>query len=161
MRLIFTIFIFALGAAAGYYIGSGKDISALLRRFEDVKKVAEKTVSLSKLAPTSSTSIPEAVGEIPGVWRNAEDSTFTREFRVDGTVFDRYGGKPDATTEGQWHVFTSSSDEQTPFPLEEGVTYLAIKMVEEVLYFDVRKLSDSELELVYQGGGVIRFTRVR
>ena len=159
MRLLFTLIIFALGVAVGYYVGSGLNVGDVLRQFEDVKKVAEKTVGFPSAAPT--VAILDAVGNIPGVWQSIEDPTFTREFRVDGTVYDRYEGKPDASTEGQWHVFMSPTDEKPPFPVKEGVTYLAIKMVEEVLYFSVAKLTADELDLVYQDGGALNFKRVR
>lgn len=163
MRFLLILIIFGLGVGLGYYVGTGGSIEGALKNFnvpekvvDAVKRVQPEFTEFNNDAPSAN----ETVGQIPGVWQSIEDPKFTREFRVDGTVFDRYEGKPDATVEGQWHV-VMSSDEKLPFTMKAGVTYLVIEEVEEVLYFSVNKLTADELELVYQSGEVLKFKRVR
>lgn len=100
--------------------------------------------------------------DIIGSWQSTDDDKFIREFRAGGIVVDRY--EATESTEGTWSVFTSESGIETPFPQEAGSVYFKVVMddfPEEILYFELAKLTPEELELFFLGrGGVLAFTRV-
>lgn len=99
---------------------------------------------------------------IIGNWQSTDDAKFTREFRDGGVIVDRYEATED--TEGTWSVFTSESGIETPFTQTVGAVYFRVVMddfPEEILYFELAKLTPEELELFFLGrGGVLAFTRV-
>lgn len=100
--------------------------------------------------------------DIIGAWQSTDDEKFIREFRTGGIIVDRYEDME--STEGTWSVFTSKSGIETPFPQTEGAVYFKVVMddfPEEILYFELAKLTPEELELFFLGrGGVLAFTRV-
>lgn len=100
---------------------------------------------------------------IVGTWESVDDANFTREFKADGTIIDTYPDEEDS--QGNWEVFTKASDLETAFPLEDGTAYLKITMGEkadEVLYFQVTKITPEELELIYlERGNTLRFTALK
>lgn len=100
---------------------------------------------------------------ILGTWQSVDDEQFTREFRGDGTVIDRYDGAEVST--GTWIAFTADAPLAVSFPLEPDTVY--IRMAEEegdeatTLHFKLTTLTPEELELVYmERGGALRFTFV-
>jgi hypothetical protein len=113
---------------------------------------------------TEDAARPEADAElsITGAWRSADDARFVREFRADGTVEDRYEGDEGATVSGAWNVVADPASEQAELPSAEGMRVVKIQFPEEVLYFSVVNVTDTELELSYLGrGNTLRFTRIR
>lgn len=99
---------------------------------------------------------------ILGSWRSTDDAKFTREFKADGVIIDHYEEVED--TAGSWNAFTSNDNLETPFPQTPNTVYLRVVMndfPEEVLYFELAKLTPEDLELFFLGrGGVLSFTRV-
>lgn len=99
------------------------------------------------------------MNSIQGRWQSVDDPKFTRTFRANGVALDTYEGAGE--TEGVWQAFTSESGAVAPFPLEPNHVYLQMEMgseQDEMLYFQVTKLTPEELELIYMGrGGVLRF----
>lgn len=100
--------------------------------------------------------------DIIGSWQSTDDDKFIREFKEWGVIVDRY--EATESTEGTWSVFTSASGIETPFPQTDGAVYFKVVMddfPEEILYFELAKLTPEELELFFLGrGGVLSFTRV-
>lgn len=157
MRTLIIVFVLAgLAAGAGYYFG-------LDQGFEKATEETKTVTSNTGEQPAGSTEgAKKASDPIVGLWRSADDTKFTREFQEGGVAIDRYEGRADATTEGVWHRFQDPTDEPAPFTIQPGVKYLKIALTEEVLYFSIAKLTDTELELVYLGvGETLRFTRVK
>ncbi|MEK7133465.1 MAG: hypothetical protein AAB804_00150 [Patescibacteria group bacterium] len=83
-----------------------------------------------------------------GVWRSGDEQKFTREFRDDGTVVDRYEGDKTATKSGIWGAFTADMAPEGTTGLVEGVVYIQMTFAGESMYFAVTKAADT-LELVY------------
>ncbi|PIR83914.1 hypothetical protein COU18_00665 [Candidatus Kaiserbacteria bacterium CG10_big_fil_rev_8_21_14_0_10_51_14] len=96
-----------------------------------------------------------------GTWQSAEDPNFTREFRDDGRVVDRYVGNASATSEGIWGAFTADmASAGTTTGLAPGVVYVQMTFDDMVLYFSIVKAADT-LEMVYlDRGNQLTFTRV-
>lgn len=98
--------------------------------------------------------------EVTGSWQSADDPKFTRVFRADGTVTDRYEGNPDATLSGSWRVIADGEGLPASLSAEER-TIIRVSFPEEVLFFVVTALTEDELEMAYVGGGgSLRFTRI-
>lgn len=99
---------------------------------------------------------------IIGSWQSTDDAKFIREFATGGVIIDHYEGVDN--TSGTWSAFTSEANIETPFPQDAGAVYFEVVMndfPEEVLYFELAKLTPEELELFFLGrGGVLAFTRV-
>lgn len=119
----------------------------------------------------AATSTPEAATAEPpigsirtgvvGSWRSDADAKFTREFRANGTVVDRYQGNDDATVTGSWHIVTDSSSLPVQLRDLDAGTLLEISFPEETLYFTVSKVDEDELVMTYAGAGpTLSFTRV-
>ncbi len=101
------------------------------------------------------------VGEsIQGTWRSLDDEAFTREFRDDGTMVDRYDGE--VTSTSSWQTFADVAPSEVSFPIEPNTVY--IRALEEdgmMLHFKVVKLTPEELEMIYlEGSGTLRFSFV-
>ncbi|TSC86110.1 MAG: hypothetical protein G01um10148_616 [Parcubacteria group bacterium Gr01-1014_8] len=149
MRIVLlVVVVIAVGAGVGYYFGK-------LGVFEPSHDTKEVNPAIhAKKAETPANTIV-------GVWKSAEDAKFTREFKPDFSVIDRYEGDASATSEANWYTFMSPTDEPTPFPIREGLSYMKIMTPNEVMFFTVDRSSDDELELTYVDGETLRFKRVR
>lgn len=106
--------------------------------------------------------VDSVLRNIIGSWRSRDDAKFVREFKEGGIIVDRYEGTED--TAGTWSAFAASEDIETPFTQTPNAVYLRVVMndfPEEVLYFELAKLTPEELELYFLGaGGVLSFTRI-
>lgn len=100
---------------------------------------------------------------ILGGWRSADDAKFVRTFYAGGTSTDSYDGA--AVSTDSWQVFTSGRPLPVPYPLEDGVAYLALVPREtdaDPLVFKISRLTPETLELAYlDRGGVLVFTKVQ
>ena len=100
--------------------------------------------------------------DIIGSWQSNDDPKFVREFKEGGNIVDHYENMNDTT--GIWSAFAASAGAETPFPQTPDAVYLRVVMndfPEEILYFELAKLTPEELELYFLGaGGVLSFTRV-
>jgi hypothetical protein len=100
--------------------------------------------------------------DIIGSWQSDDDAKFVREFKEGGDIVDHYEGIDDTT--GTWSAFAASADTETPFPQTPNAVYLRVVMndfPEEILYFELAKLTPEALELYFLGaGGVLSFTRL-
>ena len=97
-----------------------------------------------------------------GTWQSTTDTKFTREFRDDSTVIDRYTSNPPVTKKGIWGVFTSDmAVAGAATGLSPGVVYVQTTTDGDSLYFRVVQAADT-LELVYlNNGSHLNFTRVQ
>lgn len=107
--------------------------------------------------------LADAVTEnILGSWKSTDDTKFTREFKAGGVIVDHYEAVEDTT--GSWRAFTTTDGLETPFLQTPNAVYLRVVMndfPEEVLYFELAKLTPEELELYFLGaGGVLSFKKV-
>jgi hypothetical protein len=110
--------------------------------------------NVSQLTPRAKNAI--------GLWRGS-DAKFTREFKADGTVTDRYEGDASATTTGAWSEVVDTSTEPFAFPDLADPTFLKMRMGGETYYYLVSANSSADmLHLVYlNGNGSLHFTRVK
>ncbi|PIR82315.1 hypothetical protein COU20_03060 [Candidatus Kaiserbacteria bacterium CG10_big_fil_rev_8_21_14_0_10_59_10] len=113
--------------------------------------------------PSAEEQAPEVEAGLVGEWRSTQDPNFTRAFRADGTVVDRYEGEPAASASGTWTVFTeATAPAGVAIPLNAAGVYLLMNVEGDVLHFQVANVTATELELVYlDRGGVLVFTRVQ
>lgn len=99
--------------------------------------------------------------DLSGTWRSKEDARFVRVFTTDGTVTDRYEGDDSATVTGTWNVVEDPSTERPELPVIEGAQVIKVQFAEEVLYFAITKLTETDLSMIYlSGNGSLEFTRV-
>lgn len=149
-KFTIAVIALALGAFGGYYFGYDRGY----------EKAA--TVQGVKTPDTSDSAAVETLKNITGLWQSIDDSKFTREFRGDGTVVDRYEEDEQAAAEGIWNLFAR----EVPAPgfegtLEDGAVYVKIIMDGQNFHYKVDKLTDTELEMPYlDRGGVLKFIKV-
>ncbi len=130
-----------------------------------LKKGVQAAVTASDLRPAADGAMSPEAGAVSramvGMWRSTDDPRFTREFKEDGTVIDRYESVPSATRKGIWGAFTADMAEGgTATGLAGGVVYIQITINDASLYFSVVRAADT-LQLVYLNrGGQSNFTRV-
>ena len=99
---------------------------------------------------------------LAGVWQSAEDARFTREFRADGTVIDRYEGTDGATISGTWSFVADPASEQAELPVVKDAKVVKVQFPEEVMYFAVTEISATSLSMAYlSGNGSLEFSRVQ
>ena len=160
MRLIIILFFFVAGLGVGYYFGFDHGFE---RAIGDPELLAESAQEdNTPIAQQDTDDAIQAPSGVVGVWQSKDDAQFTREFREDGAVVDRYAGDESATTEGVWRLFMYPTEEQVPFTIQPGVQYLRIAIPEEVLYFSITKVDTNDLDLVYLGlGNTLHFTRIQ
>lgn len=113
---------------------------------------------------------PEAAGEVStvqssldlsGTWRSKEDARFVRVFNVDGTITDRYEGDERATVTGTWNVVEDPATERPELVVNEDMQVIRVQFAEEVLYFAIVNLTETDLSMIYlSGNGSLEFTRV-
>lgn len=102
-----------------------------------------------------------------GVWQSSDDSKFTREFKADGTVVDRYEGDDLATAMGTWMIVdpTKEPSDALGAPSENltGMTVVKLTFSDgQILYFGVDSVTESSLKLIYIGrGNTLSFTKVQ
>lgn len=148
--IIITILVLILAGAA-YYIGTNRE------------PVVEEVVQSEDIV-AADPAASETSQALVGMWRSKDDSKFTREFRADGTITDRYEGEESATSSGTFMVFTSTmtKPEGVMFDLDADVAYIRAIMDGEGYNFRVSSVSANELELIYMDrGGMLRFERVQ
>ncbi len=98
---------------------------------------------------------------LAGTWQSTDDSKFVRTFTEAGAVTDTYEGDDEATTVGTWVFVTDPSKEQAELPAVKDAKVIKIQFPEEVLYFALLDLSETNLSLSYLGrGNTLNFTRV-
>lgn len=114
---------------------------------------------------------PEAAGgevstvqsslDLSGTWRSKEDARFVRVFNVDGTITDRYEGDESATVTGTWNVVEDPATERPELEINGDVQVVRVQFAEEVLYFAIANLTETDLSMIYlSGNGSLEFTRV-
>lgn len=166
MKYFFLLILLVASAGGGYFFGRGgtlEDAQSWLGEVTQQKGSIPTGQDSTEMTPDAIiTPVPTAdiTTGIVHVWKSVDDPKFTREFERDATVVDRYEGDEAATSKGLWTLLVSPMSEPPPFPVQEGVSYIKLSFAEEVLYFSVGKLTETELELVYlDGGEVLRFTK--
>ena len=98
---------------------------------------------------------------LSGTWRSTQDGKFVRTFGADGVVTDTYEGIEEATSMGTWSFVEDPSEEQEELPPVEDKKVIKIEFPEEVLYFALLELTETNLELSYLGrGNTLSFTRI-
>ena len=126
----------------------------------------QPVANTAAVVPTSQTpSSPEVAivtNTMVGKWRSIDDPKFTREFRADGIVVDRYEGDEHATSSGTWSAFTSANpDPLLGMTLTEGVVYIEILDDEVPMFFSVVTAAGNTLELIYiDRGSVQHYSRI-
>lgn len=99
--------------------------------------------------------------DLSGTWRSKEDARFVRVFNVDGTITDRYEGDDTATISGTWNVVEDLANERPELLVNGNVQVIKVQFAEEVMYFAIANLTETDLSLIYlSGNGSLEFTRV-
>lgn len=116
-------------------------------------------------APATQQAVTES--SMAGTWRSNTDAKFTREFRADGVIYDRYEGDATAGVGGSWGIVLDPSREPA---LTVPVVSLAGKTVikatwengVEVTYFSVDALGPTTMTITDLSGtgGVTVFTKI-
>ena len=117
-------------------------------------------------APTSMNDVArpneEVAVSLDGTWKSKEDARFIRTFKADGTVTDRYEGDDSATVSGTWSFVADPSKEQGELPVVKDAKVLKLQFPEEVMYFALTDLTETDLSMIYlSGNGSLEFTRVK
>lgn len=100
--------------------------------------------------------------DLSGTWRSKEDARFVRVFTTDGTVTDRYEGDDNATVTGTWSVVEDPASERPELVVNGNVQVIKIQFAEEVLYFAIANLTETDLSMIYlSGNGSLEFTRIQ
>ncbi len=150
-------------AGGAYYLGTMRPQSAApasqAMPVPDTENSGNETVVTNDSAAKMS---PEA-GRAVGKWKSTEDAKFTREFREDGTVTDRYEGDASATSSGTWSQVVNVSAEPVQLPAVGNATILKLVMDGEAYYFAISAdTTVDKLVLINLGGrgNILSFTRM-
>ena len=138
-------------AGLAYYIGINREPATT----DETQQQQQVTQTDPKATETSE--------QVVGAWKSDDDPKYTREFRADGTVTDRYEGEASATATGTWAVFTAKTELPAgiTFQLNHDDAYIRVVMDGEAYNYRVEKATSAELELIYMDrGGVLRFSKV-
>ncbi len=102
-----------------------------------------------------------------GTWQSNTDAKFTREFRADGVIYDRYQGDATAGVGGSWGVVLDVSKEAgITIPAASLLGKTVIKAIwedgAEITYFSVDALSAASMTITDLSGrgGVTVFTKI-
>ena len=99
--------------------------------------------------------------DLSGTWRSKEDARFVRVFTTDGIVTDRYEGDDSATVTGTWNVVEDLATERPELVVNGNVQVIKVQFAEEVLYFAIAALTETDLSMIYlSGNGSLEFERV-
>ncbi len=138
---------------------------------------SQKESAANRLAEGSTAQDPntlQAGGEVApqndpamnGTWKSKEDPKFTREFKADGTVTDRYEGQSSATETGTYATINAALEAGLPVPAANLAGMTVIKTTwpkTGVMYFGVQSVTNTDLSLVNLSGrgNILTFTKVR
>ena len=129
-----------------------------------------KITSEDTQSPASGTQAPATQEGDPmmvGTWSSTDDAKFTREFKADGTIVDRYEGDDSATVTGTWMVVDPSKEpvELLGTPAENlgGMTIIKTTWPNGlIMYFGLSSLTEIDLKLIYVGrGNTLSFKKVQ
>lgn len=99
--------------------------------------------------------------DLSGTWRSKQDARFVRVFTTDGMVTDRYEGDDSATISGTWSVVEDLASERPELVVNGNVQVIKVQFAEEVLYFAIAALTETDLSMIYlSGNGSLEFERV-
>ncbi|MDP3402428.1 MAG: hypothetical protein Q8S35_00525, partial [bacterium] len=99
--------------------------------------------------------------DLSGTWQSKQDARFVRVFTVDGTITDRYEGDDSATVTGTWNVVENLASERPELVVNGNVQVIRVQFAEEVLYFAIAALTETDLSMIYlSGNGSLEFERV-
>jgi len=124
-----------------------------------------QTETATTTAQSTDTQLTENP-DMPGTWRSNEDTKFTREFRADGVVIDRYEGDASAGISGEWTAVDPVAETTLGVPAASLAGKVVIKVVweggVETTYFSINSLTDTTMSItdLSSQGGVTTFTRV-
>lgn len=123
-----------------------------------------------QVAPSADQSIngvavpnEDAAVALAGTWRSKQDARFVRVFQANGTIVDRYEGDDSATVTGTWNFVEDPAEEQAGLPVVKDAKVIKVQFPEEVMYFALLDLSETDLSMSYLGGagGSLEFSRVQ
>lgn len=97
-----------------------------------------------------------------GTWRSKQDAKFTREFRADGTIVDRYEGMESATLEGSWSMANPAAVDLQGMEYDADAQLVMVNDPLESYLFKVNSVTATDLSLTYVGGagGTLEFERI-
>ena len=117
-------------------------------------------IPTEETAGTDVSTVQSAM-DLSGTWQSKQDPRFVRVFTTDGSVTDRYEGDESATVTGTWTVVEDPATERPELPVIENTQVIKVQFAEEVLYFAIANLTETDLSLIYlSGNGTLEFSRV-
>lgn len=150
MKILIGVLVIVLLVGLGYVV-----YSTSLDKAEEAPVTED--VTATKLSENDERAL------LIGVWKSDEDAKFTREFRENGQVIDRY--ESDDTplpTQGIWSIVTDPSVEPVEIAADLDTRLLKLEFPEETMYFGLASNTGTTLSLVYLGrGGVLNFTKIQ
>lgn len=150
-----VVAVLAIAAALGWWYWSSMQPDAEMPTGTATETAPEESVN--GIAADSSVTANKLVGN----WESKDDAKFTREFTAQGTVTDRYDGSLESTISGKWSFVADPSKEQAELPVVKDAKVIKIQFPEEVLYFALTDLTETDLAMIYlTGNGTLRFTRI-
>jgi hypothetical protein len=150
-------------AGAAYYFGVAKP------------KAASEGGEVSSAMPApGSSNVEEMVvgGEytevdpvLVGTWRSKDDTKFTREFKADGTMTDRYQGDASATETASFVTINPSVVEVPGVPAANlaGMTVIRVDFSSGPMFFSINSMTDKELSMTNLSGrgNILTFTKAK
>lgn len=106
--------------------------------------------------------IVAALESLVGTWSSEDDRNVQLEYRGDGTYADSIGTPSgEQNTEGTWYLFTSDSNEDVTFQLNNKDAYISQTNASGKTYMRIASVTPTELELVNMETGVaIRYGKL-
>lgn len=145
-------------AGIAYYVGFGDGAPAT-----SPDQNATSTVSGDESDGVFTVVDPVMVG----TWKSKEDAKFSREFKADGTVVDRYSGDASATATGTFVTIDPSKVEVPGVPKENLMGMTVIRTMWEgegaPMFFSINSMTDVELSMTNLSGrgNILMFTKVK
>lgn len=101
-----------------------------------------------------------------GTWRSKDDAKFSREFKADGTVVDRYEGDASATQIGTYTAVDTAAEAVPGVPAANLAGAMVIKVLwqndPQPMYFSISSITEVELSMINLSGrgNILSFERV-
>lgn len=145
---------------ARYYLKvSDTEIKLLDNEQREIKSPLNYSLKTKDATPSLSAEAQKLVG----VWRSTQDTKYTREFKAEGTVIDKYEGNTSATQSGVWSQVIDIKTLPTPLPTVGNATFMSVVFGQETFYYTVGATSTADhLVLIpLSGKNILDFTRVK
>jgi copper homeostasis protein (lipoprotein) len=138
---------------------SDTEIKLLDKNQQEIDSALNYTLKTASATPAL---LPEAQ-KLVGIWRSTQDTKYTREFKAEGAVIDKYEGTTNDTQSGVWNVITDPTTIPTTLPAVGNATFINVVFGQDIFYYSVAASSTPDhLSLVgLNGKSNLDFNRVK